>query len=240
MDPLRITNHVWTTYLNDRKIEVSNWSLRVRRDTHHQGYIRQMLALSCAPHEPVRMLSQAMASTGQETRTREDFMSAYTRAMHGAEAGAIAALALEGAFFLLDAVRLTPLATPVALSGAVPGPGGFPVDLTSISGVLAILWSTYQILLLTAVHLLAFGAVGVLAGLLFDWSEPTDAGQIAVVTVLCTLAFYGTVALSGSVVALASVGWGVVVTMNLLAALMLTGSLRLVSTGGAAIERGRP
>jgi hypothetical protein len=161
-------------------------------------------------------------------------MSAYDRAVRGAEAGAIAAAALEGSFFLLDAVRLTPLATPLALSGVVPTAGGLYLDLTSVSGVLAILWAFYQVLMLTVVHLITFGSVGVLAAVFIDWSEPMRPGRVAIVALLCTLAFYLTVSVSGPVV-LGTVGWPLVIAMNLGAALILAGCLRLVSAPKAEV-----
>ena len=89
-------------------------------------------------------------------------MSIYGRAVRGAEAGAIAAGAVEFSFFVLDLIRLRPLATPFTLSGVLPGPGGFVLDLTSFAGVMAGLWATYQVLMLTFTHFLAFGLVGVL------------------------------------------------------------------------------
>ena len=109
------------------------------------------------------------------------------------------------------------------------GWGGLVLDLTSLTGVFAALWATYQILTLTFMHFLAFGLVGVMASLLFDWTRPGGAARLAVVAAFCTAAFYGTVALSSSVVALDSVGAPLVVGMNLLAAVILGGSLRLVS-----------
>jgi len=156
-------------------------------------------------------------------------MGTYNRAVAGAEAGAFAAVSLEVSFFLLDAVRLTPLATPLALSGAVPSPGEFFIDLTSVSGVLAALWMVYQVLKLTAIHLVTFGSLGVVLALLFDWSQPLRFARVAAVTLLCMAAFFFTSALSGPVVALSAVGWPLVLGMNLLAAMILIGCLRLVS-----------
>jgi hypothetical protein len=168
--------------------------------------------------------------------TREGFMSVYSRAVAGAEAGAFAAVSLEVSFFLLDAVRLTPLATPLALSGAVPSPGEFFVDLTSVSGGLAALWMVYQVLKLTALHLVAFGSLGVFLALFFDWSQPLRLGRMAAVTLLCIMAFYFTAAVSGPVVALDVIGLPLVIGMNLLGAMILMGCLRLVSSPGAVAQ----
>jgi len=157
-------------------------------------------------------------------------MGAYARAVRGAEAGVIAAAALELSFFVLDLVRLHPLATPVVLSGALPGPGGVMVDLSSASGIAAGLWATYQVVVLTLIHFLTFGVVGVVVSLMFDWRQPFEAGRVMILAGLCTAAFFATVALSGSVVAIGTVGWPAVLATNLLAAVVLGGSLRLVSS----------
>lgn len=157
-------------------------------------------------------------------------MNAYQRVVHGAEAGAIAAGTVEISFFVLDLVRLEPLATPGVLSGASMGPGGGALDLGNLSGVLGGLWGTYQILTLTFVHFLAFAAVGVIAALLFDWSRPGGLPRFAFVALLCTLAFFATAVVSSSMVALEAVGAGWVVGINLLGAAALVAGLRFVST----------
>lgn len=165
-------------------------------------------------------------------------MGAYRRVVWGAEAGAIAAGTLELSFFVLDLVRLQPFATPVVLSGVLPGPGGLVLDLTSVSGIVDLLWAGYQIGLLTAVHFLAFGLVGVVVSLLFDWRQPFEATRLLVLAALCSAAFFGTVAISGSVVALDSVGVAPLLVTNLLAAAVLGGSLRLVSAGDSETSSG--
>jgi len=156
-------------------------------------------------------------------------MTRYQRAVHGAEAGAIAAVTLEVAFFVFDSIRLVPLATPLVLSGASMGPGGAALDLSSLTGVIGGVWGFYQILTLTLVHLATFAAVGVCAALLFDWSRPGNLGRLGVVALLSTAGFYGTVAISSSLVALDSVGTLPIIGINLLAAGVLAGGLRLVS-----------
>lgn len=87
--------------------------------------------------------------------------------------------------------------------------------------MIAALWGGYQILTLTFTHFLAFALVGVIASLLFDWSRPGGLGRIALVTFLCTVAFFATIALSGSMVALGSVGTGLLVGVNVLGAAAL-------------------
>jgi hypothetical protein len=156
-------------------------------------------------------------------------VNAYRRAVWGAEAGAIAAGALELSFFLLDLVRLDPLATPGTLAGVLPGPGGLVVDLTSFAGIADGVWAGYQIGLLTAVHFLTFGLVGVVVSLLFDWRQPFEAKRLLALAALCSTAFFATVAISGSLVAIDTVGWLPVVAANFLAAAAMGGGLRLVA-----------
>ncbi len=157
-------------------------------------------------------------------------MRVYDRAVHGAEAGAIAAGAVEVSYFVLDLIRLEPFATPAVLSGASLGPGGGALDLTSLSGVFAGAWGAYQIVTFTFMHVAAFAAVGILASLLFDWSRPGRFGRLAFLALLCTAAFSGVVTVSSSMVAIDSVGSGLLLGMSLLGASILYGGLRLVST----------
>jgi len=163
-------------------------------------------------------------------------MGIYRRAVWGAEAGAIAAATLELSFFVLDLVRLEPLATPVVLSGILPGPGGVVVDLTSLSGLIDLLWGGYQLTLLTAVHFVTFGLVGAAVSLLFDWRQPFEAKRLLALATLCSAAFFGTVAVSGSLVALDTVGLLPILATNVLAAAALGGSLRLVWSDRELVE----
>ena len=156
-------------------------------------------------------------------------MSKLGRAVRGAQAGAIAAAGVALSFFVLDLIQLQPLATPGALSGAVYGPAGFDWDLTSVSGLLAGLSIAYRIATFTILHFLTFALVGVFASLQFDWKHRVGLKPLLAVAVLCTLAFSGTVAASGSVVALESLGPVTIVGMNLFAAILLVGFLRLAN-----------
>ena len=72
-------------------------------------------------------------------------MSKFRRAVRGAQAGAFAAAGVALAFFVLDLVRLQPLATPGFLSGAVLAPAGLQWDLTGMSDLIAGLETAYMI-----------------------------------------------------------------------------------------------
>ena len=156
-------------------------------------------------------------------------MGTFGRAVRGAKAGAIAAAGVALSFFVLDLIQFRPLATPVALSGAVFGPTGVELDLTSMSGVIAVLSTAYRIATFTVLHFLMFALVGVLASLLFDWRQPTGLKPLLVVAALCVAAFSSTVGLWGSVVALDYLGPVPVVVVNLFAAILLVGYLRLAA-----------
>jgi hypothetical protein len=133
-------------------------------------------------------------------------MGNFGRAVRGAEAGALAAAGVALSFFVLDLLRFQPLGTPGALSGAVFGPAGLEWDLTSFSGFVAGMSTAYRIATFTLLHFLSFTLVGVLASVLFDWKHKAGLKPLLAVAVLCAVAFSATVAGSGSVVALESLG----------------------------------
>ncbi len=156
-------------------------------------------------------------------------MGKFTRVLRGAQAGAVAAAGVALTFFVLDLLRFQPLGTPGALSGAVFGPGGLEWDFTSFSGFFAGLSTAFRIATFTVVHFLAFALVGVLASLLFDWKDKAGFKPFLAVAVLCTAAFSAAAAGSGSIVALEALGPVAVVAVNLLAACLLVGYLRLAA-----------
>ena len=161
-------------------------------------------------------------------------MDKIGRAIRGAEAGAVAAAGVALTFFVLDLLRLQPLGTPGALSGAVFGPAGLEWDLTTLSGLFAGLSTAFRIATFTVVHFLAFALVGVFAALRFDWKHWGGFKPLLAVAALCTVAFTATAAFSatvsglGLVVALEALGPVVIVGVNFLAATLLVGYLRLV------------
>jgi hypothetical protein len=148
-------------------------------------------------------------------------MKLFERALRGVEAGAIAAAGMALSFFILDLVRLEPLATVGTLSGALPGPGATTLDLTNLSGVVAAVSTGLRIAAFGFGHFLAFMLAGVLASVLFDWRRLGGVGRFAVLAALCIGAFYASVAWSNSVVAVESVGVPLVVGVNLFAAALL-------------------
>ena len=164
-------------------------------------------------------------------------MSKFGRAVRGAEAGAVAAAGVALSFFVFDLIQLQPLATPGALSGAVYGPAGFDWDLTSVSGLLAGLSIAYRVATFTVLHFVAFALVGVFAALNFDWKHRIGLKALLAVAILCTLAFSATAAWWGSVVALESLGPVTVAGMNLFAAILLVGFLRLANMPEPEDER---
>ena len=98
-------------------------------------------------------------------------MSKFRRAIRGAQAGAFAAAGIALAFFVLDLVRLQPLATPGFLSGAVLAPAGLQWDFTGMSDLIAGLETAYMITTFTLLHFLTFALVGGLASVYFDWKH---------------------------------------------------------------------
>jgi hypothetical protein len=65
--------------------------------------------------------------------------------------------------------------------------------------------------------------------LAFDWRQPLEAKRLLLLATLCSMAFFAAVGVSGSLVALDSVGMFPIMAANALAATILAGSLRLVA-----------
>ena len=157
-------------------------------------------------------------------------MSLKARVARGAEAGAVTAAAVEVSFFVLDLVRLRPLATPAALSGAGVSPAGLSLDLTDVAGAMEALWVTYQLSLLTLAHFAAFAVAGVITSLAFDWRAAGGLERYGIVAAICSLALLATVSFSSSVGALGAIGAGMILGMMLIAPAILGAILRVLST----------
>lgn len=157
-------------------------------------------------------------------------MSLLSRLAKGCQAGVITAGIVESSFFVFDLVRLRPLSTPATLSGAGPGSPGFTLDLSSVSGLMDVSFAASQLVILSLVHFAAFAVAGCIASLSFDWSRPGGlVRRFTVVGLLSVAALLATTGLSGSLVALSSVGAGLVLGMNLFAAVLLGTILRAAS-----------
>jgi len=157
-------------------------------------------------------------------------MGMFGRAICGAKAGAVAAAGVALSFFVLDLIQFQPLATAGALSGAAFGPTvGVELDLASASGVIAGLATAFRIATFTVVHFLMFSLVGISASLIFDWRQPVGLRPVLVVAALCAAAFSGTIAMSGSVVALEYLGPSALIAASFLAGVLLCGYLRLAA-----------
>jgi hypothetical protein len=102
-------------------------------------------------------------------------------------------------------------------------------DLTTMSGIIAGLSTAFRITTFTLLHFLTFALAGVLASFLFDWKQGVSLKSLLGVAVLCAAAFSATLAASGSVVGLESLGPIRVGGVILFAALLLAGFLRLAA-----------
>ena len=156
-------------------------------------------------------------------------MGIRARIARGAEAGAITAGAVEVSFFVLDLVRLRPLATPAMLSGVGLTPAGFSLELGSIPGAVDAAWAIYQISLLTLAHVLAFAAAGIVASFAFDWRRAGGLERFGILAALCSMALLATVVLSSSMGALGAVGLWTVLGMMLIAPAILGSILRVLA-----------
>lgn len=132
----------------------------------------------------------------------------------GIVAGLLAGVVVAAFFFVVDLVQAGDLLrTPAFLGGALFSGGG----AAGIGGVA----------LFTALHLLAFAAVGAGAVLMCDWAGLPHNLLLGAVYGLfvCTLLFYGSLVAAGTRV-LPAPGWRGVLTGNLLAGTVMGGFLR--------------
>lgn len=112
------------------------------------------------------------------------------RVQAGAAGGLIAAIAVAALFFLLGAIRLQPFSVPASLASGLFGGGSSATGATSQPGSFVAI--VVEILAYTAVHLLAFGAVGATAGLVVTASSfwKSVLGGAAYAAVACTILLY--------------------------------------------------
>jgi hypothetical protein len=90
-------------------------------------------------------------------------MVAKHRTKVGIQAGLLAGASIVVLFFLLDLVRLQPLATPLAFGGHLFGPNGPFLDTPVLSQLVAITQFAGNIFTLTILHFLVFSFLGVSA-----------------------------------------------------------------------------
>jgi hypothetical protein len=134
-------------------------------------------------------------------------------AKRGVLAGIFAAVALAVWFMLIDSLQGQPLATPAFLAGALLGVG---------DGSVAIL----PVAVYTVVHVVGFALLGVAMAWVADRTgfAPGALLGIALGFLLFDVMFYGSLLVTGSAV-VAELGWAPVLAGNIIAGLVLFGSL---------------
>ena len=90
-------------------------------------------------------------------------MISKNRAMVGIQAGLLAGASIVVLFFLLDLVRLRPLATPLAFGSHLFGPNGPFLDTPVLSQLVAITLFAGNLFTLTILRFLTFSFLGVSA-----------------------------------------------------------------------------
>ena len=132
-------------------------------------------------------------------------MVAKHRTKVGIQAGLLAGASIMVLFFLMDLIRLQPLATPLALGGHFFGPNGPFLDTPILSQLLAVTLFAGNLLTLTLLHFLFFSFLGVSA---IWWCEqcrfPLNIATGAVFGILVGSSVFYTVLALGSEHALAN------------------------------------
>jgi len=138
-------------------------------------------------------------------------------AARGAIAGILAATALVLWFFITDSITGEPLRTPRFLAGVLGGAAN--VDFGG--GAIAIY---------TIVHYVVFIVIGILTAYVADWMDIVPSTILGFVLgfLLFDVLFYGSVAITG-VDVVNRLGWPVVLAGNVIAGLVLFGSLARLS-----------
>ena len=153
----------------------------------------------------------------------------------GIQAGLLGGFAVAALFFLLDLARLEPLATPYALGTTLLGPSSLAIDAPVLSELVAIVAFAGNLLAFTLLHFLAFSLLGI--GAVWGCEEcgiSLNIGTGALFgLVICSLVFYGCVALGGGHVLAASPGPMSVAGGNLFAGAVMGGYTQLAGTGGS-------
>lgn len=145
--------------------------------------------------------------------------ASFRRPLAGMEAGLLGGLFIIVLFFLLDLIRLTPLSTPIMLSTGVWGPDRVNLDLPMVSEAITVGGFAGQVLAFTLLHFLVFALLGL--GLVYSSGAlrlPVNVATGAVYGLLvCSLVFFGSMALMNGTVLSVGPGPLSVVGANLLA-----------------------
>lgn len=138
-------------------------------------------------------------------------------AARGAIAGVLAATALALWFFIIDSIAGEPLRTPRFLAGVLGG-----VTNVELGGGAIVIY--------TIVHYAVFILIGVLTAYVADWMDIVPSTILGFVLgfLMFDVLFYGSVALTG-VDVVNRLGWPVVLAGNVLAGLVLFGTLARLS-----------
>lgn len=165
-------------------------------------------------------------------------MSFYQRVAAGAEAGFMAGAGVVLLFLFQDSVQLEPLATPNALATGLFGPGGYRYDTDLVARVAGMVGMGARLMSYTLLHFLAFAAVGVVAAFALrgsSWLGSLLGGALFGGT-LCTAVFYGSRWVMDAPVHLDAVGFPGIVLANVVAGVILGGSLYVVRASDPAAE----
>ena len=154
----------------------------------------------------------------------------------GIRAGLLGGFAVAAFFFLLDLARLEPLATPFALGTTLLGPFGSAIETPVLAELVSVTAFAGNLLALTLLHFLAFSLLGISA------VRGCEACRIPlnVVTgalfglVICSLVFYGCVALGGNYVLAGIPGPVAVFGGNLVGGAVMGGYLQFTTPGEEA------
>jgi hypothetical protein len=143
----------------------------------------------------------------------------------GVQAGLLAGATVVGFFFLFDLARLQPLATPLALSARLWGPGTMVVEAPVISQLVSGVVFAGNLLAFTLLHFLVFALLGVAAAFGCEGCRlPLNVGTGALYVLTAgTLCFFVCMAAFGNQLLVSGPGFVSVAMANLCAGAVLGG-----------------
>ena len=157
-------------------------------------------------------------------------MKLGSRVGQGAFAGLSGGIGVALFFLVGDLIQLTPLSTPMALGTTFLGPGGTSIDFPVVAQALTLASAGVRLVAVTAAHLAAFAALGIVAVLLFDafgWSLGVGGGALFGL-IVCSIVFYAGLAFAGSGVVSALPGVWAVLAGNVVAGGLIGGQVKLL------------